>query len=120
MKTLIQIVVAIVIIVAAARGGEAAWRFYQLEDAVEQELRYGTAKTTSELHQRVFELAQQHDVPLEYDAIVVEARDGETTVTGSYVEPITIVPAVYTRQQQFDIEVSARAVRPLKVDEPQR
>ena len=117
MKTIIQVVVALAVVIACARGGEAAWRYYEFKDAVEQEVRFGDAKTTSQLHRRVMELASQHNVDLAYEDVAVEAREGETVVTASYVEPIVLVPAIYTRSQQFDFEVSVKVVRPLIVDE---
>jgi hypothetical protein len=117
LKTLLQLVIAAVVIVACARGGEAAWRHYQLRDAVEQEVRFGNAKTTSELRQRVLALAAQHDVELEAENVSVEAQTGRTVVTVTYAESIELVPALYTREHTFEFNVSIPVVRPLLVDE---
>jgi hypothetical protein len=117
LKAILQIAAAIVLVVACARAGEAAWRYYEFKDAVEQEVRFSDAKTTSQLHRRVVELAQEHDVELEYEDIVVEPRNSQTVVSVSYVEPIALVPGVYTRNQQFEFQISVLAVRPLLVDE---
>ena len=117
MKTIIQIVAAAAIVIACARGGEAAWRHYEFKDAVEQEVRFGNAKTTSQLHKRVMELAGENSVDVAYEDITVEPREGHTVVAVSYVEPIALVPAVYTRNQEFQFEVSMRVVRPLIADE---
>lgn len=118
MKTIVQILVAILVVVACARVGEAAWRYYGFKDAVEQEVRFGDAKTTSQLHQRVIELASEHDVPLEHEDVAVEPGNGMTVVSVTYFQPIALVPAVYTRNQQFDFEVSVRVTRALIDDEP--
>ena len=117
MRTIIQIVIAAVVVIACARGGEAAWRYYEFKDAVEQELRFGTAKTASQLHKRVHEIAVEYNVDLAYEDIHIQPREGQTAVAVSYVEPIPLVPAFYTRQQLFEFEVSARVVRPLIADE---
>ena len=117
MKTIVQIVGAAIVVMACARGADAAWRYYQFQDAVEREVRFGHAKTTSQLHQRVMELAEQNKVAVTYADVAVDPRDGQTVVSVTYVEPITLVPAVYTRNQHFDFEVSIRAVRPLVIDE---
>jgi hypothetical protein len=117
LKTIIQIVIAAVIVIACARGGESAWRYYEFKDAVEQEARFGNAKTTSQLHHRVVELAKENNVELAYEDVVVEARESRSVVTVSYVEPIALVPALYTRNQEFNFEVSVQVVRPLIVDE---
>ena len=117
MKTIIQIVVAVVVVIACARGGEAAWRYYEFKDAVEQEIRFGSGKTTSELRRRVMELAVQHSVAVEYENVIVEPRPGQTFVSVDYVEAIKLVPAIYTRQQQFAFEMTIPAARPLIIDE---
>jgi hypothetical protein len=117
LKIIIQIVVAIVIVVACAKGGEAAWRFYEFKDAVEQEARFFNAKTTSQLHKRVMELADEHEVGLEYEDIVVAPRQGQTHISVSYNEAIALVPGFYTRNHQFEFDVSVRVPRPLIVDE---
>jgi hypothetical protein len=116
LKTIIQIVAAIVVVIACARGAESAWRYYQFKDAVQQEVRFGNAKTTSQVRNRVMELAREHDVGLDEDDVVVEPRDTQTYVAVSYVEAIPLVPALYTRSQQFDFEITVRVSRPLIVD----
>jgi hypothetical protein len=117
LKTLLQLAIAAVVIVACARGGEAAWRYYQLRDAVEQEVRFGDAKSTSELRQRVLALAAQHDVPLEQENVAIQAQTGRTNVTITYVESIELVPALYTRDHTFEVAVSIPVLRPLVVNE---
>ena len=117
MKTILQILLAALIVMACARGGEAFWRYYNFEDAVEQELRFGNAKTTGELHKRVHEIAQEHEVPVDYENIAVEPRNGQTFVSASYVETIKLIPGFYTRSHEFEVKANMRVVRPLKVDE---
>jgi hypothetical protein len=119
LKTIIQILIAILVVIACARGGEAAWRYYEFSDAVEQEVRFGTAKSTAELHRRVADIARERDVPVEYENIVVEPKPGQTVVTVSYVEAINLIPGVYTRNQTFEVKVTMRVVRPLIQDEPE-
>jgi hypothetical protein len=116
LKTIVQLLIAALVIVACARGGEAAWRYYELQDAVEQELRFGNAKTTSQLLQRVIELAAEKDVELTKEDVTVDVRDNATRVAVSYIEPIALVPGLYTRNQQFDFEVNVHLVRPLTID----
>lgn len=119
MKTIIQILIAVVLVIACARSGEAFWRYYNFQDAVEQELRFGTAKTTSQLRRNVQDLAKEHDVPVDYENILVEPREGHTFVSADYVEPIKLIPGFYTRNHEFHITADMRVVRPLVVDEPQ-
>ena len=114
MKLVIQIVVVILIIMACARGGESAWRYYGFKDAVEQETRIGGAKSVAELHQRVVNLAREYGVDIEPESIVVEQQGELAHVSASYVEDIILIPAVYTRQQLYEIDISARPVAPLR------
>jgi hypothetical protein len=88
LKTIVQILIAAMVVVACARAGESAWRYYEFKDAVEQEALLGNARTTTELHQRVLELAEEHGVAVADDAVVVERRGERTFVSASYVEPI--------------------------------
>jgi hypothetical protein len=117
LKAILTIVVAAVIVVACAQAGEATWRYYEFKDAVEQEARFSNFKTTSQLHKRVMELADEHNVTLEYENVAVVPRSGLTVISVNYVESIKLVPSVYTRDQPFDFEVSVRVPRPLIVDE---
>jgi hypothetical protein len=116
LKIIIQITVAALIIIACARGGEAAWRYYEFKDAVEQEIRFGTAKTVSQLLNRVVELAAEYEVGVDAEDVTIEPRPGQTVVSVSYVEPINLVPVIYTRNQQFSFELTVPAVRPLIIE----
>ena len=117
MKTIIQLLIAVVIVYACAHAGEAAWRHFQFRDAVEQEARYGPHKTTSQLHRRVIELAAEYDIPLEYTDVTVERHNDETAVAVAYVEEIQLVPATYSREHLFEFEMSVRGMHPLTVDD---
>jgi hypothetical protein len=113
LKTIAQLLVAALVIIACAKAGNAAWRYYSFHDAVEQEARFGEARTTAELHQRLMELAEARGIPLEEQDLVVERRNQQTFVAATYIEPIELVPALYTREQQFELELTVRPVRPL-------
>ena len=114
MKTVFQIFLGVIVILACARGGESAWRYYSFKDAVEQETRIGGAKSTAELHRRILELAREYEVPIPAENIIVERRGELAFVSASYIEPITLIPAFYTRQQEYEFEVSLRPVSPLR------
>ncbi|HXG87141.1 MAG TPA: hypothetical protein VNJ02_02305 [Vicinamibacterales bacterium] len=110
MKTIVQLLIAALVINASVQGARAAWKHYQLRDVVEQEARYGRHKTSSELHLRVIELAAELAIPLEDGDVVVDQRGQDTHVALSYIEPIELVPRAYTRQQKFDVSVRVSAI----------
>jgi hypothetical protein len=114
LKTVIQIIIAVLVIMAAARGGESAWRYYGFKDAVEQETRIGGAKSVPELHQRIIDIAREYGVEIDPESIVVEQRGELAYVSAAYVEDIILIPAAYTRQQLYEFEISARPVALLR------
>jgi hypothetical protein len=119
MKTILQVVLAALVVNACVRAGESAWRYYQFKDAVEQEARFGNQRTTSLLRKRILQVAKDHGVTVDPDDIVVESRDRglETDVSIRYVDPIALVPRAYTRQHEYEVSLSIMPVRPILSDE---
>ncbi len=117
MKAILSLIVAAVIVNACIRAGDSAWRYYQFEDAVEQEARFGTSSTTSQLRTRLLQLAVDHDVELAQDDVIVDRRGIETYVSIQYTEALPLVPKVYTHEQAYDITMSVQPVRPIVVDD---
>jgi hypothetical protein len=113
MKTLVALLFAALVVNACVRMGDSVWRNYQLEDAVNQEARYGTSKTASMLRRKVIDLAAEQSVPLTEDDVVVEKRGSETYVSLAYVEAVELIPATYTREQSYEITMTVQPVRPL-------
>jgi hypothetical protein len=120
MKAILSIIFAALIVNACVRAGDSAWRNYQLEDAIEQEARYGESKTTSDLRRRIIRLAADHDIPLADDDVTVERRGLETYVSVAYEEPIALIPRAYTYVQSYDITMSVAPLRPIVVDDKRK
>ncbi len=115
MKTLIQLVIAALVLNGCVRMGAATWRNYQFKDAIEQEARFASTSTTTELHARILELATEFDVVLEAGDVTVERRGQDTYMSVAYVESIPLVPAAYTREHLFEFESRVRAITIEKV-----
>ena len=115
MKALVSFVLAALIVHACVRGGDSAWRYYQLRDAVEHETRYGELKTISLLRTRIVEVAQEHDIELGEDDVVVEKRGQQTYVSVTYTEDIPLVPRAYSYLQAYDITLTVQPSRPIEV-----
>ena len=116
MKTIFALIFAALVVNAAVRMGDSVWRNYQLEDGVNQETRYGNSKTPSMLRNRIIELAAEQQIPLTEDDVVVERRGTETYVSLAYAENVELIPAAYTRLQEYEITMSVQPVRPLQDD----
>ena len=117
MKTIISLLVAALVVNACVRAGESAWRHYQLEDVVEQEMRFGENKTTSMLRKKVLQLATDHGVDLGPEDIQIDASRTETSVYIAYAEDIPLIPRLYTKTHAYEVSLSVQPMRPLVVDE---
>jgi hypothetical protein len=116
MKTIFGLIFAAIIVNACVRMGDSVWRNYQLEDAINQEARFGESKTPSMLRRKVVQLAADKGVELTEDDVVVERRATETYVSLEYVEELNLVPSVYLREQPYEITMTVQPVRPLTDD----
>ena len=110
MKTIIQLILAALLLHACIRAGDAAWRYFSLKDAIEQEVLFASRETAARLEQRVVEIASEHGVELEPKSVAVQRQRFLTTVTYSYRERIPLVPMAYTRDHLFEASVSARSL----------
>jgi hypothetical protein len=63
-KTLIKIVVALLVLHAAFRIGNAYWNFYRFEDALQQSAQFGERRSDKQLCDEAMEAATQYDIPI--------------------------------------------------------
>ena len=118
MKTIIRLLLAALVINGCFQGGRAAWKHYEFKDAVEQEARFGSHKTTSELRRRLVKLAEQYGVGLTPEGVRVEKRDTQTHVALAYEQRIPLVPRVYEHQRSLEIDLTVSSVHPIIADDP--
>ena len=116
MKLILQLLIVALLLNACYRAASAAWRYYEFKDAVEQVTRFGGAENVPALTERILELAEAHEVPLEPVDLSV-GRDGTlTTVSAAYFDYVELVPRLYTREHLFEVDIRVTPVRPLTVD----
>lgn len=120
MKTIIQLLIVALIINACFQAGRAYYGYYDFKDAIELEVRRGHQSTTSQLHQKLLEMAQERGLKLEYEDISVTRKGDDTAVDFRYDDEIPFVPRFYTRPWVFEGEVIARRMTPLTYDEAAR
>jgi hypothetical protein len=111
MKTIIKLLVAAVFLNALAQGAWASWRYYQFKDAMEEALLFSEFTSLERVHERLVELAREHDVPIESDAISVKRQGLITQVDAAYTEQVRLVPRLYEPVWTWDASVAIRAVR---------
>jgi hypothetical protein len=117
LKTIIQITIAALIVNACVQAAISSWDHYQFADAIEQEARFGSQKTTSELHRRVLDISESYGVPLAYNDVSVTRRSTQTEVNFSYVKNVELLPRLYMREFTYEVNVSVHPVRPITADD---
>jgi hypothetical protein len=113
-KTALRIAVALAVINAAFHAGEAAWRYYQLKDATQQLIIFGSQEHTNDLHNRILEKADELRIPLMPENVAVHRSGTRTTVDAAYTQPVEYFPnQVYPVELKFSVEsYAANVARP--------
>ena len=104
MRTLIKLAIAALVVHAAYQLGHAYWEHYQFTDAVQQVAQFGEREPIETIEQRVLELAAEHGIPLEEEALIVERRQRRIDVDGSYTRDILLAPG-FRRPWAFTVDV---------------
>jgi len=109
-KLVVKLVMAAFVANATWRVGSAYVQFYKFEDSTTQTAQYGAERTTSDLRERILELAAQYDLPLDEEALSVE-RDPQhhTVIDASYRLPIELLPG-YRYQWPFKMHVDVFSI----------
>ena len=109
MKTVLKVVIAVAILNAAVRGGDSAWKYYQLKDAAERALLFGSSSTSQQLHTQIMESAMELRIPLEPKDLRVHWKTGRRTAEASYTQQIEFFPS-YRSPVRFSFNVDTVAV----------
>ena len=92
MKTLFKLVIAILVLNGAVRGGLAMWQYYQFKDAAQQAVLFGQRADPEEIQATIVARATEMSVPIRPDDVKV-SRDGTRTVAeGYYIQPVDFFP----------------------------
>ena len=110
-KAVIRLALVAVLANATWRVGTAYTKHYRFTDAVTQATQFRGRRTDQDVHDRVFELAAIHDIPVTDDNLSVSRRDNHTVVDGSYRRPIEMLPG-FTYLWPFSIHVDTFVLEP--------
>jgi hypothetical protein len=111
LKTLVKLIVAALIIHATWRAGTVYLRYYQFKDSVQQTAQFSGTRSVGELHNRVMELANQMQVPLDSERLSVRREDNHTLIDATYDERIELLPRYYY-PWEFRVNVDAFTIVP--------
>ena len=105
MKTVIKLLIVAAIINATARVGMAAARYYQLKDQSQELVTFGGNIVPGELQSQILLKAEDLQLPLEFEDILV-TRDGlRTTASAAYTDSVEVFPNYkYPIKFQFKVE----------------
>ena len=92
MKTILKLLLAALVINAAARGGIAAYRYYQFKDAAQQAVLFGNSESEEELQQIIIDRGLSLSLPVDADNVTVQRAAGRTWADASYRQPIEFFP----------------------------
>jgi hypothetical protein len=112
MTTIIKLVLALALLTAAFQGARATMSNYQFEDAVEQALLFAPNSTDAEVVQQVLTLAEEYDLPVEADNIVISERASDRIVDITYTTNVAFIPGVVTQPITFTPSASVRMLTP--------
>jgi hypothetical protein len=116
MKTVIKVIVAIAVVNALARCGDAYWSFYQLKDAAQQAIVFAGRQTSAQIENDIMQKATALDVPLPPENLDVHHTQTHRIASASYTQDVEIFPN-YVYPVPFSFTVDAIAPGGLPPDE---
>ena len=118
-KTVIKIAIALAVINAAFQAGRVAVDYYQLRDQAQQLIVFGSGTSIIDLHNRILAAAQELEVPLQSENLVVR-RDGQRTfVEARYTQGVAYFPN-QSYPVNWSFNVDAFAAQPMTADDAVR
>ncbi len=107
MSTFLKLAFTALVLNACVQAGRSAWTFYQFEDSVQQAVLFSAKQTPPEVKDRVKQLADQYQIPLDPATIGVTYAGTQARVTGTYTDKVNLVPGVYVYDwtHQLDLDV---------------
>ena len=105
MKTVIKLLIAAAIINATARVGMAAARYYQLKDESQELVTFGGNVVPDELQNQILLKAEELQLPLAFDDILVTRQGLRTTASAAYTDSVEVFPNYkYPIKFEFKVE----------------
>ncbi|MGE5812934.1 MAG: hypothetical protein ACM36C_00450 [Acidobacteriota bacterium] len=92
LKRLVQLLIAVILIYAGWHAGVAYFHYYQFTDAIGELALFAGTSTEDQLKERVVQLAQQYDVPVDASLITVHTSADATQISAPYTEKVNLLP----------------------------
>jgi hypothetical protein len=105
-KTIIKLAIAALVVHACWRSANVVLRYYKFKDAVHETVLFSNSKSDAQLQNRVMELANQLDVPVQPENIAIVRQENRTTVNAVYTDKVELVPTKFF-PWEFKVNVEA-------------
>jgi hypothetical protein len=105
MKTVFKLVIAVALLNAVVRGADSVWNYYQLKDAAERALLFGSARTSQQVHAQIMERAGELQLPLKAEDLSVRWGTGRRIAEAAYTQQVELLPNhPYPIQFSFNVD----------------
>lgn len=112
-RTVVRLAIFLLAVHALYRFVPVYFHYQQFKDAVHETALFSKDKTDVQIVDRLMELAEKFQIPLQRDYVQVRRERGLLFINAAYVESIEWLPA-YRRPWQFDVgEQAFTNVRPV-------
>ena len=95
MKTIIQLIIAALVIHATFRAGTVYMRYYEFKDDVTQIAQFGVRSTDNQLANEVLATAKRRELPVDPNSIKVRRQNSHIIIDASYMEQVELVPRYF-------------------------
>ena len=94
-RTIFTTAIVVVLLNAVGHAGMAAWRHFQLRDQAEQLVLFGGATPTADIAAQIAQIAEELEVPVAPEDIVVTRQGPRTIAEAYYTMPVELFPRFF-------------------------
>ena len=94
-RTIFTTAIVVVLLNAVGHAGMAAWRHFQLRDQAEQLVLFGGATPTADIAAQIAQIAEELEVPVAPEDIVVTRQGPRTIAEAYYTVPVELFPRFF-------------------------
>lgn len=107
-KTIFTLLIVVILLNAAGHAGMAAWRHFQVRDQAQQLILFGSSVSTDDLEFQISQIAEEFEVPIAPEDIIVSRQGARTIAEAYYTIPVELFPRFfYPIDLSFTVEAFA-------------
>ena len=94
-KTILTLAVVAALLNAVYNAGIATWRHFQVRDEAQQLILFGAKTPTAQLETQIAQIAEQFEVPIAPEDIIVTREGSRTVAEAYYTMPVEVFPRFF-------------------------